>query len=83
MTIMEACKKNITTQDTAKLFFERVWVHFGIPQSIISDKANSFTENIQHIRQQIHDILGKSNAQYKQQHDQYWVPHKFQVGNKV
>ena len=31
MAIMEACKKNITVEATAKLFFERVWVHFGIP----------------------------------------------------
>jgi hypothetical protein len=31
MFIMMACKKNITTEATAKLFFERVWVHFGIP----------------------------------------------------
>ena len=33
MAIMAACKKNITAEATAKLFFERVWVHFGIPQS--------------------------------------------------
>jgi hypothetical protein len=39
---MMACKKNITTKATAKLFFERVWVHFGIPQSIISDWDNKF-----------------------------------------
>jgi hypothetical protein len=36
MMILAACKKNITTEATAKLFFERVWVHFGIPQTIIS-----------------------------------------------
>ena len=36
MAIMAACKKNITAEATAKLFFEQVWVHFGIPQSIIS-----------------------------------------------
>jgi hypothetical protein len=36
MSIMMACKKNIIAEATAKLFFERVWVHFGIPQSIIS-----------------------------------------------
>eukprot|EP00253_Pinus_taeda_P030958 PITA_30958 len=169
MAIMITCKKNITTEATAKLFFERVWVHFGIPQSIISDrdsrflstfwsslwpmldtkltkstafhpqtdgqtevvnrmivhilrmynskhprtwdeslpyvqhsynralhsstghspfqsetdKATSFIERIQHIRQQVHDILEKSNAKYKQRHDQHRVPHKFQVGDKV
>ena len=31
MAIMVACKKNITAEATAKLFFERVGVHFGIP----------------------------------------------------
>jgi hypothetical protein len=37
MAIMVAYKKNITTEATAKLFFEQVWVHFGIPQTIVSD----------------------------------------------
>jgi hypothetical protein len=31
MAILAACKKNITTKATAKLFFEQVWVQFGIP----------------------------------------------------
>jgi hypothetical protein len=38
MVIMATCKKSITTEATAKLFFERVWVHFGIPQTIVSDR---------------------------------------------
>jgi hypothetical protein len=42
MAIMMACKKNITAEATAKLFFERVWVHFGIPQSIISYRDSRF-----------------------------------------
>jgi hypothetical protein len=37
MAILTAFKKNVIAADTAKLFFERVWVHFGIPQTIISD----------------------------------------------
>ena len=28
---MAVWKKNITAEATSKLFFERVWVHFGIP----------------------------------------------------
>jgi hypothetical protein len=36
MVILAACKKNITAEATAKIFFERVWVHFGLPQTIIS-----------------------------------------------
>ena len=42
MAIMVACKKNITAEATTKLFFERVWVHFGIPQSVILDHDNRF-----------------------------------------
>ena len=42
MSIMAACKKNITAEATVKLFFERVWVHFGIPQCIKSDRDNRF-----------------------------------------
>ena len=47
------------------------------------DKATWFIEQIQHIRQQVHDILQKSNDKYKQRHDQHRVPYKFQVGDKV
>ena len=42
MTILTACKKSITAEATAKLFFERVWVHFGLPQTIISDRDSRF-----------------------------------------
>ena len=47
------------------------------------DKANNLIDHIQHIRQQVHDILDKDNAKYKQQHDQHRVSHKFQMGDKV
>jgi hypothetical protein len=47
------------------------------------DKATQFIELIQHIHQQVQDILQKSNDKYKQCHDQHQVPHKFQVGDKV
>jgi hypothetical protein len=48
-----------------------------------ADKATWFIEWIQHIIQQVQDILQKSNAKYKQHHDQHRLPHKFQVGDKV
>ena len=47
------------------------------------DKENSFIERIQHIHQQVHDILDRANAKYKQCHDQHRVSHNFQVGDKV
>jgi hypothetical protein len=48
-----------------------------------ADKATRFIERIQHICQHVQDILQKSNAKYKQLHDQHQVSHKFQVGDKV
>jgi hypothetical protein len=42
MAILVACNKSITTEATTKLFFERVWVHFGIPQTIVSDWDSQF-----------------------------------------
>jgi hypothetical protein len=42
MVILVACKKNITVEATTKIFFERVWVHFGIPQTIVSDQDSRF-----------------------------------------
>jgi hypothetical protein len=47
------------------------------------EKATKFIKQIQHIRQHIHEILQKSNAKYKQCHDQHRVPQWFQVGDKV
>jgi hypothetical protein len=41
MCVLMACKKTIKGQEVASLFFERVWVHFGIPRSIISDRDTS------------------------------------------
>jgi hypothetical protein len=40
MAIITACKKSFTTTNTTKIFFEWVWVHFGIPQTITSDRDN-------------------------------------------
>jgi hypothetical protein len=42
MAILTTYKKNITTEATTKLFFEHVCVHFGIPQTIISDRDSRF-----------------------------------------
>jgi hypothetical protein len=41
------------------------------------DKVTWFIEKIQHILQQVQDILQNSNAKYKQRHDEHRVPHKF------
>jgi hypothetical protein len=53
------------------------------PAPAKADKATWFIEWIQHIHQQVQDILQKSNDKYKQRHDQHQIPHKFQTSDKV
>jgi hypothetical protein len=48
-----------------------------------ADKENNFIEHIDQILQQVHDILDRANAKYKQRHDQHRVPHNFQGGDKL
>jgi hypothetical protein len=42
MPIFTVYKKKITMTYTTNLFFERVWVHFGIPNTIVFDRGNKF-----------------------------------------
>ena len=37
MAILTACKKIISAEAMAKLYFEHVWDHFNLPQTIISN----------------------------------------------
>jgi hypothetical protein len=37
MCILMPCRKKITAEKTANLFCHHVWVHFGLPTSIVSD----------------------------------------------
>jgi hypothetical protein len=42
MCILMPCKMQITAKQTANLFFQHVWVHFGLPTSIVSDRDTRF-----------------------------------------
>jgi hypothetical protein len=42
MEILVPCKKSITTKATTKIFFTHVWVHFGLPKTIIFDCGSRF-----------------------------------------
>ena len=44
--MMIAYKKSISVEATAKLFFEHVWVHLGLPQTIISYQDIRFLINL-------------------------------------
>jgi hypothetical protein len=79
MTILTACKKNITT-DTAKLFSKRVWAHFGIPQTIIFVKDNRFLNKFWSILWSLLDTkLTKSTTFHPQTYDQTDVINRMRV----
>ena len=42
MCILIPCNKQITTEQTTKLFFQHVWIHFALPTSIVSDRDSRF-----------------------------------------
>ncbi|CAL2256728.1 unnamed protein product [Prunus armeniaca] len=42
MVILIPCKKTITGEGAAKLFFQHVWKYFGLPTSIIYDRDSRF-----------------------------------------
>ena len=45
MCILMPCKNKITDEKTTHLFFQHVWVHFGFPISIVSDRYYLFDGN--------------------------------------
>ena len=45
MCILIPCNKQVTTNMIAQLFFQFVWVHFGLPTSILSDHHSRFLWN--------------------------------------
>ena len=42
MCILMPCKNRVTVEQTTQMFFQNVWVHFGLPKSIISDRDSRF-----------------------------------------
>jgi hypothetical protein len=46
MVIMATYKKSIIVEATARLFFERVWVHFGYHKTIISYRDSRFLNTL-------------------------------------
>ena len=45
MCLLMPCKKTITAEQTSNIFFQNVWVHFGLPTSIVSDRYSWFVGN--------------------------------------
>jgi hypothetical protein len=42
MFILMPCENTISGQEATNMFFKQVWVHFGMPRSIILDKDTRF-----------------------------------------
>jgi hypothetical protein len=42
MCVLMPCKKQVTAEHTTHMLFANVWVHFGLPTSIISDRDSQF-----------------------------------------
>ena len=42
MCILMPFTKQVTAKQTTQLFFQNVWVHFGLPKSIISNRDSRF-----------------------------------------
>ncbi|GKC07671.1 transposable element [Tanacetum coccineum] len=45
MVVLIPCKKTITGEEAARLFFKHVWKIFDLPTSIISDRDSRFLSN--------------------------------------
>ena len=45
MCILMPYKKTITDEKIVELYFQHVWVHFGLPISIVSDRDSRFIGN--------------------------------------
>ena len=44
--ILMPCNKTITTEETAKLYIDNVFIQYGLPDIMISDRGPQFTSNI-------------------------------------
>jgi hypothetical protein len=44
MCILMPCTKQVTAEQTTQMFFQNVWVHFGLPKSIIYDRILDLLE---------------------------------------
>ena len=49
MCILIPCKKQVIIDLTAHLFFQHVWVHFGLPASIVFNRDSHFLGNFGHL----------------------------------
>jgi hypothetical protein len=71
MAILTAYKKNVVVADTAKILFERVWVHFGIPQTKLT-KSTTFHPQTNGQTEVINRIIVHILCMYNSKHPGTW-----------
>ena len=71
MCILMPCIKQVTAEKMAQLLFQNVWVHFGLPKSIISDRDSRFVGSFWSSLWALMDTkLKKSTSFHLQTYDQ-------------
>jgi hypothetical protein len=63
------CSVNVTAPDVAKLFFDTVFKHHGLPKEIISDRDSKFTSNFWKALWQLTGTKLKMSSPYHPQTD--------------
>jgi len=56
------CKKQVTTEQTTQLFFQNVWVDFGLATSILFDLDSRFLEKFFSILWELMDTKLKNST---------------------
>jgi len=69
MCIFIPCNKHIIAEQTTKLFFEHVWVHFGLPTSIVFDRDTRFVGKFWSSLWELMDTQLKKNTAFYPQTD--------------
>ena len=69
MCILIPGKNKITSKQTTHLFFQHVWVHFGFPTSIVSDRDSRFVGNFWSILWDLMDTKLKKSIAFHPQID--------------
>ena len=69
MCIFIPYEKQVTAEQTTKLFFQNVWVHFGLPTSIVSNRDSQFVGKFWSSLWELTDIRLKKSTEFHPQTD--------------
>lgn len=69
MCILIPCNMQVTVEQTSKLFFQNVWVHFGLPTSSVFDRDSQFVGKFWSSLWEIMDTILKKSITFHPQTD--------------